>query len=58
MTEDEREEKLKGILKLLSKEIEKILLETLSKEKTEWVMGDIDHVIFSHMANDINNMFE
>jgi len=58
MTEDEREEKLREILELLSKEIKKILLDTLStddKEKTRWI---IDHIIFCHMSNDIKRLFD
>jgi len=58
MSEEEKEQKLNAILKLFSKEIEKILLTTLSQERTDWLMGDIDHIIFSHMTNDIENLFE
>lgn len=40
-------------LSTLSKEIKIILLSELSKERADWLMGDIDHVIFSHTNNGI-----
>lgn len=52
MSED-IEIKIEQLLKKLSQEIEKNLLITLSKDKTKWIMDDIEHVIFSHLLNDL-----
>lgn len=55
---DEQEKKLDKVLDQLSKEVQKIILERLSQAQTDWLMGDVDHIIFSHLQNDIVNIFD
>ncbi len=45
--------KIDLLLKKLSEEIKSNLLISLSVERTEWLMNDINHLIFSHLLNDL-----
>lgn len=51
--DDKKEKEVTQILESLSHEVEKNILRYLSKDVTDWIMADIDHVIFAHAKNDL-----
>lgn len=58
MDDDKKEKAVTQILESVSQEVEKNLLKYLSKDVADWIMADIDHVIFSHAKNDLMRVME
>lgn len=55
---NEIEQRLERELEWFSKEINKVLIQELSQSRADWVMNDINHLIFSHLRNDIVSIIE
>lgn len=58
MDDDKKEKAVTQILESVSQEVEKNLLKYLSKDVADWIMADIDHVIFDHAKNDLMRAME